>query len=473
MGDSYYFAKQRWLMIQISRKDKEKVYKAIRAGKIDAAEMSFPNLVDDILLTLKRRGLTDLLSQALPDKRRDNHHIPFDILLCLAVAAKLKCKTSLTDVPFAVTEAELLAELGWNLWDNERDVDEGLFSESVMRKLLAKYCSEEWVSFYNDYVQKHLLNKLDIQPCIHILDCTKILVNLDNEHYENSSVVKIDGETMRGYKLGVLRGTLDESGIAEEIVFGTLKTHDMEQCRQMLRNTPCLHENDILINDRGFLSREMANYLKTVRKVDTYLPARENMSIYQDAVNLAITSGKWQKHPNRKRKEQEIQLVTDLGPLWESDKPQEDVPINACVVHDKKMDKYFVFMTTDTGRTARQIINTYELRPEIEEDFRQMKDFWKLEDFKSTKYNYITYHIVMTLVGYLYFQIYKNLDEGKACAGKSLPVVVKNYKETRPKSVIIYVGQHFGIFPFLEFLQLYAECTLEVRRLLDPILAKV
>ena len=130
-------------------------------------------------------------------------------------------------------------------------------------------------------------------------------------------------------------------------------------------------------------------------------------------------------------------------------------------------------MTTDTGRTARQIINTYELRPEIEEDFRQMKEFWKLEDFKSTKYNYITYHIVMTLVGYLYFQIYKNLDEGKKYSGKSLPVVVKNYKEARPKSVIIYVGQYFGIFPFLEFLQLYAECTLEVRRLLDPILAKV
>ncbi len=285
-------------MIQICQKDKEKVFEAIRTGKIDAAEMSFPNLIDDILLTMKKRGLTDLLAQTLPDKRRDNSHIPFDILLCLAVAAKLKCRTSLTDVPFAVTEAELLAELGWNIWDNERDVNDGLFSESVMRKLLAKYKSEEWGSFYNSYVQEHLVKELDIQPCVHILDCT-------------------------------------------------------------------------------------------------------------------------------------------------------------------------------TGRTARQIINTYELRPEIEEDFRQMKDFWKLEDFKSTKYNYITYHIVMTLVGYLYFQIYKNLDEGKKYAGKSLPVVVKNYKETRPKSVIIYVGQYFGIFPFLEFLQLYAECTLEVRRLLDPILAKV
>ncbi len=41
---------------------------------------------------MKKRGLTDILSQALPDQRRDNRHIPFDILLCLAVAAKLKRK---------------------------------------------------------------------------------------------------------------------------------------------------------------------------------------------------------------------------------------------------------------------------------------------------------------------------------------------------------------------------------------------
>jgi len=109
-------------------------------------------------------------------------------------------------------------------------------------------------------------------------------------------------------------------------------------------------------------------------------------------------------------------------------------------------------MTTDTNRIARQIINTYELRTEIEEDFRQMKDFWKLEDFKSTKYNYITYHIIMTLIGYLYFQLYKNLEEGRACIGKSLPAAAKNYKERRPKSVIIYVGQYIGVFPFLEFL---------------------
>lgn len=77
---------------------------------------------------------------------------------------------------------------------------------------------------------------------------------------------------------------MDDSGIAEEIVFGTLKTHDMEQCRDMLKQTPCLKENDILINDRGFLSREMTNYLKNTRKVDTYIPAKKNMILNEDAV---------------------------------------------------------------------------------------------------------------------------------------------------------------------------------------------
>ncbi|WP_253205672.1 transposase [Clostridium estertheticum] len=64
-------------------------------------------------------------------------------------------------------------------------------------------------------------------------------------------------------------------------------------------------------------------------------------------------------------------------------------------------------MTTDVEKTAKQIINTYEIRPEIEEDYRQIKDFWKLEDFKSTKYNFIVFHIIMTLIRYTYFQLYK------------------------------------------------------------------
>ena len=461
------------LMIQICKNNKEKVCRALLSGKIDAADVCVPNLIDSIILSMKKHGLLDFFPAALEDKREKKRHIPFGILLILSVAAKLKQKTSLTDVPFAISDPELLAEIGWNVWDSERDINDGLFSENVMRKLVDKYSGEEWVACYNHYLQDLAAPHMQMEPDIHILDCTKIPVNLKNENYEGSSVVKIDGEVFRGYKLGVLRGITGDTGIIEEITFGTLKTHDLEHCREMLLRTPCLKEGDILINDRGFLSRNMANALKSSRNVDTYIPARENMAIFQEAVQIAKTRGKWQKHPNRKRKEQEVQLVTDLGPFWESDAPEQDVPINACVVHDKKAGKYFVFMTTDTTKTARQIVNTYELRPEIEEDFRQIKEFWKLEDFKSTKYHYITFHIVMTLFGYLFFQIYKSLDEGEKFAGKCLPVAAKKYQVKKPASIVIFSGQYYAVFSLIELLQIYAECTLETRQLLEPILGKV
>jgi hypothetical protein len=460
-------------MLQLCRNDKEKVLEAIKAGSIDAADVSFPNLIDTIILKMKNIGLISKLSESFKDKRKKNKHIPFEILIALAITAKMKLKTSLTDVAYAVTDSELLSELGWNICDTDRNLEEGLFAEGVMRNIIDKSDSEELISSYNNYVQNMVLPSLDISPSIHILDCTKIHVNLKNSNYEKSEVISDDGEYIRGYKLGTLRGLLDDSGVIEEIVFGSVKPHDIELCRDMILNSKCLKSGDILINDRGFISMEVMNALKSQKQVDTYIPAKKNMTIYEEAVKIAISEDKWQKHPNKKRKTQQIQLVKDLGTMWVGGNPKEDVDLCACVVHDTKDNEYHVFLTTDIDKTAKQIINTYELRPEIEEDFRQIKDFWKLEDFKSTKYNFITFHIVMTLIGYMYFQLYKNMEEGEKYSGKSLPVVLKNYKEDKQKSVLIYSGQYFGVFSFIEFIQLYAGCPAEVRKLLDPTLALV
>lgn len=55
------------------------------------------------------------------------------------------------------------------------------------------------------------MEQLNILPQIHILDCTKLIVNLNNSNYENSKVIKIEGESMRGYKLATLRGLMDDS----------------------------------------------------------------------------------------------------------------------------------------------------------------------------------------------------------------------------------------------------------------------
>lgn len=368
----------------ISTKNKEKVLEAIRKGAIDAADVSFPNLIDDMVLKMKQAGILEPLGEAFEDKRLDNKNIPFHLILTLAITAKMKIKTSLTDIPFAITSAETLSEIGWNIRDNKRGLEEGLMSEGTIRNLVEKYVGEELIEGYNIYVQEYMLPKMGIVPDIHILDCSELEVELKNSNYEGSEVICDKDGARRGYKIATLRGITGDTGVLEEIKLGSIKQHDLELSREMVLTSKVLKPEDILINDRGFISRDLLNQLKRERGVNTYIPLKKNMEAYEQAVSIAKEQNKWQPHPNKKRKSQKIAFVPSLGSYWRSDRPEQDVEINACVVKDEKTDECFVFVSTDLSKTAKQIVSTYELRSEIEEDYRQIKDFWKIEDFKST-----------------------------------------------------------------------------------------
>ncbi len=445
----------------------------IRKGRADAAEVSTGNFIDSIIRKTHAMGITEKFRYVVADKRQRNRQIPFDIIMTLSIAAKMKQHTSLTDIPYAITDAQTLAQLGYSMWDNERDLETGLFDEGTLRNILGKYQENEFIEGYNRCVQEHILPHVGAQADIHILDCTKLDVNLDNTNYEGSSVITDDGGKRRGYKLASLRGLHGDGGIIEEIRFGTMKDHDLSLSRDIILNSPILKPGDSLINDRGFLSRGLLNELKTKRQVDTYIPLRKDMDAYKQAVSLAKEAGKWATHPNKKRKEQRIAFVEGLGDMWRSEKPDEDVPINGCVVWDTKTDAMFVFITTDLSAKAKRIIQTYEIRPEIEEEYRQLKDFWQMDDLKSTKLHVNVFHIMCTLLGYLLFQLYVATEEGEKWAHHSLPVIVKKYTSNVTKSVIVYADQYFGIFAFLEFIQFYASLPADLRGALDEVLALV
>lgn len=467
-------------MLKFCVNDKKQVLEAIKQGHIDTASNAFGNLIDDIILKMDQMGLPALFEDVFEDKRcKKNRQIPLKFLFLLVITAKMKIKTSLTDIPFAINDADTLAKLGWNLYDTKRNLEEGLIADGTLRGFLGKYgrndeYRNEFVDLYNHFV-KATKEKLDIVPHIHILDCTEIEVNLDNENYQKSEVVKDENGSRRGYKLATLRGLTENSGIIEEIDIGSIKSHDTKVSDHILKNGTSFKPGDLLINDRGFICRETINMLKNARAVDTYIPAKKNMDIYKDAVSIAMSQGKWEKHPNKKRKTQEIAFVTGLGSLWRSNSPDQDVDLNACVVRDKTSEEtydYYVFMTTDLKVSAKQIIKTYELRPEVEEDYRQLKDFWKLQDFKSTKYCHITFHMTMLLIGYLFFQLYKDTEEGRQYAKKSLPVVLKNYTGKKRACIVVYAGPYFATFELLEIMQLYASCSVEVRKHLDVVFSK-
>lgn len=461
-------------MIKICKQNKESVLRKIYTGTFDNVISSISNLVDDIILSMHKNGILDCLVNKLPDKRAHNTTIPFELVMALSVAAKMKTNTSISDVPYAITDHRVLAELGYNIIDTEKDLKTGMMTESSLRFLFGKYEAKELFKSYNEVVQEQIMPKLDYKPNIHILDCTELSVNLDNENYEQSAITTNKyGDVDRGYKLASLRGIIADTGIIEEIEFGAMNIHDLELSKDMLKTTKVFNPGDILIEDRGFLDRDLINYLKTERKVDTYVPLKSNMNAYQIAIQIAQEENKWEPHPSREN--QKIAFVPNLKNYWWSDKiksrkkyaENEDVEINSCVVWDTETDSYFVFCTTDTTVSAKQIITTYELRPEIEEDYRQLKDFWKLQDFKSTKINMIALHIIMVLFGYLFFQIYTLMPEGEKYAHKSLPVILKNYQQTAMPYLVFYADDEFGIFSISEIIKLYSSCdTVAQQRLL-------
>lgn len=455
-------------MIKLCKLNQDNVIRQITNGHFDNVSISESNLADDIILSMYKHDILSCISKALQDKRRCNSSLPFDLILSLSIAAKMKIKTSLSDIPYAIQDHRVLAALGYNVIDTEGNLKEALMRESSLRRLLGKYSSDELFLAYNNTVQNFIMPKISARPTIHILDCTDLEVNLKNKNYEGSEVTKNKhGDVARGYKLGTIRGIVKDTGIIEEICFGSLKTHDLTLTKDMIMNSKFFKNGDILINDRGFLDRELINYMKNERGVDTYVPLKTNMQAYDMAVTVAQTENKWERHPTRSN--QKICFITDLGAYWRSNNPKKDVDINAAVVWDEEDDNYFVFATTDTNKTARQIIKTYELRPEIEEDYRQLKDFWLLDDFKSTKLNMVAFHVITVLFGYLFFQIYTMLPDGEQYSHKCLPVILKNYHPNTMPRLIFYVENEFGIFSITEFADLYSRCSNEVQKRLDAI----
>lgn len=448
-------------MLKICKLNKNKVLEQVNNKVLDGIATSNSNLIDDIILSMKHEGILECLDNGFPDRRNNNSFIPLSFIMTLAIAAKMKNRMSLTDVPYAIRAHRTLAELGYSAINtNSKD---GWFKEGTIRHLLGKYEYEEMYDYYNDVVQKHIFKTHDIYPNIHILDCTKIKVNMKNGNYENSSLAHDhnNNELFRGYKLSSLRGIVGDTGIIEEVKFGTASIHDIELSENILLNSSCLKEGDILIMDRGFISRKMIKHLKEQRKVDVYIPMKKNMSEYQMALALAEELDDWQPHPLREK--QMICHVPNVDALWSGNEIEDNIFLNAVVIWFEETQSYAVITTTDMSKNAKEIILTYELRPEIEEDFRQLKDFWKLEDFHSTKLNVISFHIVCVLFGYLFYQLYLATEDGEKYIGKCLPVILKNYQEEFLNYLVLYSGEYFCILSLKEFIKFRDNCKEDIK----------
>ncbi len=450
------------------QKDKKYIKKHLKQGKLDDLVISNPNLTDSIILTMFKNGYLSGLEDSFLDDRRDNRSIPLETFLILGVAGKLNLQNALSNIPYAINDTELLNKLGWGGQIKDDFLDKGIMSEGAVRSFIEKRDAEYFSKGYNNYVENHVLSKLPKRPVNHLLDCTIIEGHGDYKNYDEIGVTKRDNKVIHGFKLCTLRGLLPSGGgITEAISIGLVNEHDFS-LSDCIINSSLFKDGDNLIQDAGFIDRNTINNLKK-NGVNTYVRVKKNMDIYKEAVALACKTpiDKWKNHPTRKK--QKIATVEELGNMWVYDK-KNDVDLTAAVVYNEKKEEYYVFITSDIGKKAKSIINTYQLRPEIEEDYRQKKVYWGLEKFTSKKYNTVAFHIFLTALGFLFYQLFTQTQIGKKYLGKNIQTAFRIFEKDELREIkaknanlIIYYNGYFGVFRFIEVMDIYADVPKKIR----------
>jgi hypothetical protein len=238
----------------------------------------------------------------------------------------------------------------------------------------------------------------------------------------------------------------------------------------LFRDGAVLRAGDLLLEDRGFVDGETLTFLKQQRRVDVIVPLKAQMLSYTEAVQLAKIAGEWQPHPSRDH--QHIAFVQGVEHLWETCQ----VPLNACVIRywnrKKEVLDYIVLVTTDQQLTGPWIVRHYEERPEIEQDYEQMKSGgWQLQKLSSTRYSEVVFYIATGVLSYSLYHLFANTQAGTRFADKTRQALAFEQLRTRRTHVIAYAGGYFEIFETLRFarfiLQLPASAQERLRHWLD------
>ena len=514
--------------IKLWARNGDAVRQAIELGELVHLDTASEELTDEFVLFAIQSGLLSQWAEAFPDPRHEPE-IDMEVILASPLAARFAGLYSMRKAGYVLRSARVLGALGYSVEvvAPERGLsvrgtsDDKLFSGDVVRKLLVQMeqevdlsqpvvspakepsvvvkvrarasrravkqavdaaeaearalkVAEQLVAWYNQHVGVSMLHyaRLGRGRRLHILDTTRVEVPLETGTYECSGVVKNeDGTYARGYKLATLRTLLDSGGLLSQVALSPIQVHDVALCRPLVEQTPVLRAGDLLLEDRGFLDGATLSHMKRTRRVDVITPLKANMLATQEAIQLAEMVDQWEAHPSRA--EQRIAFVRGVEHMWR----ECEVPLNACVIRfwnkKKKRNDHIVLVTTDQKLSASWIVRHYEERPEIEQDYEQMKSGgWQLTKLSSTRYSEIVFYVLTVVLSYSLYHLFVNTQAGRRFVDKTRQAIAFEQLRTQRTHIIVYAEGYFEIFETLRFVQMVLQLSPPVQERLRRWLAE-
>lgn len=532
--------------------DRAFVLDALRRGEVDYVEPISQAVEADLFRQLVGRNVLHRLAETYPSPR-EKQEVPISIYLASQLTLKLH-GAAYHALPYVLRSGGLITALGpevgrqamqaetrtvslactgfndKNRYDRETPCD-----QDFVRKFARDTDVEKLLTWFNREVPRCLRAlKLFDPEGLFVGDASYVFVP-DNQHYEKSVMLlfdehnhPVDRKTVdlstgryqwrRCYKVvtllhlnrsldffltvaaQVMPGNQHECPVLYQLVDGFVQAVDRGRMK-------------VLIVDRGLIDGAQMARLKREHNIDTIVPLRKNMDLYQDVLGLASQPDfPWQPYSpppllpptpprdpvvaRREKKRQQTRAAKKLSPTGGGSTPAvssvasptalsqthialvrdlttwTECTVPLSVVLSREIDTqgeshHWALATTSSTLNGREIRSTYALRPAIEERHRQYKFFWDLARITSCKFSLVVNHVLFILLAYTLLQAHLRLRHREQMNRRTRP---RLFDILRPalEVITVYYQQRFCWLSPTEFAVILLELNEEARAKLVP-----
>jgi hypothetical protein len=204
----------------------------------------------------------------------------------------------------------------------------------------------------------------------------------------------------------------------------------------------------LLILDRGYIDGAFIGKVKNEYDSEVLIPLRSNMEMLTDAQRIAeLLQKDWIKYQEYTRYGiryvEEVTVVEDIQ-LWQTCPVVLYVSVMKVSGSDGSL-RYWGLATTFKPKSAKEPFQLYELRTQIEERHRQLKQCWRLNAFSSPNDCLVEAHVMFTLLTYSLIQLYLNKQHLNQLAHKTI-ASLRQEEQLGTHSVIVYSQEYFAVF---------------------------
>jgi hypothetical protein len=257
----------------------------------------------------------------------------------------------------------------------------------------------------------------------------------------------------------------------------------------------------ILLIDRGFIDGQSIGRIKQEHGIDVVVPLKAKMQITEDAWRLAeVDREPWQvweppppqrppdppqrpeklRRAERKRQETVARKKREQGTtppprlvrvelkriprmrLWDKCPVALDVVLMKELLSNGQRAQWGL-MTTGEGWEPLEVRRLYELRPTVEEGWRQNKCYWDLAGFRSCTFSLVVNQVIFVILAYSLLQIFLLKTERGELAKATRERLLAELLPDGEK-VAVYWGNRVGYFSVREYSEILLNLAEGARR---------